>query len=1491
MVAIRLPAYRRDRFVNRAPELKMVREAVTRLLEGGETVPLVFTGERGTGKTWLLWHLRDMLAEEPFRDRADVAYFDLRAILTEHRDDQEPLRFAYYLLFRLADLSGRTRRELGITAAEVSYNVMQAVAGQEKPLVVLVDHVFEVADERWEPVRTVERYVLGPLATLANVLLVLTGRGRPYPFASPELRIDAKWVELKPFDRDTTEEQVEKLDPEAAARAAEIHALSGGNPLVSAIVCREPEREEALEKAVAALVEAVPEEERDKATVLLMALSPLRIVHEAFVGPMLTTYDRSMGDYPSHEAVRLLLRWAFLNWDTHKHLYVLDEQVRRVVENYLQVTKEEVWRSLHEKAVEIFSKWAEASPVLKEELAYHEQVLKGNGNLLNPPSQPSSPDGLPHDQQVLKANYEPVCPSSEPEGFGRSPAQGGAMTRQTTEEFRAARRTPHLVGRKRELAGVEAALDARGTPYLLYICGPGGIGKTRFVEEVLSGCSHRPGFRVAAEIVDLYHTRTHTVEGLTRELKRVLARDRGEFQRFEKDYNRLQGLFMTGVPTDVDIHEQRLRVGDAFIADLKDLARKHRVVLALDTAERLLPQADPTAEPLGLGQEYPHVWAWLMERFLPALVEIQDIVVLLAGRPDPALVLKDIQGIAGLEGEAVTLQGLDEGEVEAYVEEMVRAAEAEQDEETARRLQILDAGRRKALYRVLCEVDKKGEPFGARPIMLALVLDHLISAGRLSPKLREVLRHPEQATQVNRREVEADLVAGFMELASPLDQAIQALAWLRKGANPELLARAANLRRDGDWDVETAKQWLDEIRALRLSFVKTRPADDRVFLHDEMYDLFQRHMLDPVTRPWERGKMWDRIHDYYRQQMRSLRGEIRRQYLPTAASISPKVFQAIFEKRAALQDAMVEDAHYALYLQGDLEQGFTQYLLYAEEALGAYDESLDMMLGAELLSTVEQERTYARQESEQASQDQVRRYWQERVKRLEALWEERIVPDAAVRWVKRLVQRGRYADALRLAEALGGEQRDLLGPHPLVRVDLAAWRGVTYAYEGRYGEAEKTLNQALNELKAMGQDSAAWRQLLFGRVLNNLGYVARHQGQVLRASRVYEEALTYWRNIGLALEQANTLNNLAYALAQQGQFSNARRLARDALGLRQELGPQGPVVLSLTTQVEIDVLAGNYAEAERLAERALALAQSIEFPRGEGLGALALTSVYRFLADPEQGETPEARWGLLEKTLRRANEAQHIFEEKEEWEGLFRARYGRALALREQCRLTRAGAIRKWTPEELHNARREADRRLKEIALEARERERWDLYLDAEMGRAWLHYYLQEDMDGYLKDLDEDIRKWVPDYLIERGRWPGVTEGRVLGVFAQLGRYHVLRGLVALDKAEKGGRAKHAERLEEAGTEFALAFEYDRHISEEFRDLHRAMAVVYDRLRGFNIDELLAVFGGVRAAWETRMPQWGGPGNIRHYTDLLFWRLLEQHFGTHEALQSLARGF
>ena len=376
---IKLPKYSPKKFVNRRQEIDLVMKQVHALLqrERPDTRTIIFTGERGTGKSWLLAHLR----KKELGALSGLLTFEFN--LQEY-DDWGPILAVADILRRLDDAIGKRNSELGITLADKSRNLMQDVRQslEKHVLVLLVDHVYE---SDWKLLAALEDYVLGPLAVEPRTLIVMAGRGRAYPWKTPELRLKARFKKLEPFSEEQfTKKQLEKQQKKALSRAEKIHQISGGNPLANYLLATYEDTATALDKVIDGMLETVPDEQRHRVRDYLEALCVLRSFDEERIPTMLAAYykDDTYRNWPYAQSRRVretLVKWAFARWDADKGGYVLDELTRKLLERYLETAQPDRWERLQRAASQLYEEWAHDYPRTRarwqREVQYHAQYL------------------------------------------------------------------------------------------------------------------------------------------------------------------------------------------------------------------------------------------------------------------------------------------------------------------------------------------------------------------------------------------------------------------------------------------------------------------------------------------------------------------------------------------------------------------------------------------------------------------------------------------------------------------------------------------------------------------------------------------------------------------------------------------------------------------------------------------------------------------------------------------------------------------------------------------------------------------------------------------------------------------------------------------------------------------------------------------------------------------------------------------------------------
>jgi hypothetical protein len=329
-------------------------------------------------------------------------------------------------------------------------------------------------------------------------------------------------------------------------------------------------------------------------------------------------------------------------------------------------------------------------------------------------------------------------------------------------------------------------------------------------------------------VIDLYHVDVHTPEGLIRRITQMLGP--WSFPETEKLLAELDRARVAGDMDAASRHSKALRTMaiQEFMALTVD-----GVVVAFDTMEVLMYEHDPFQEELGEEIQILSAGEWLFKSFFPALDG--NVMVLLAGRPGDLTerleTLRDQN--SRILVKHTLLEALEEEETREYLKVVAQAEGKRGDGDAAARLWAFCEERGGVVHFLT----------GGRPILLALVADMVAHGWALPPSFSRPLDElKQQGVEVWGPEVEKALIVRIQESPTPIGDTIRMLAWLRKGATPDLLAGIMDLRTPaGEWDKYTATGYLDQVAQLAL--VKVRPGDRRVFLHDEMYTLLERHVL------------------------------------------------------------------------------------------------------------------------------------------------------------------------------------------------------------------------------------------------------------------------------------------------------------------------------------------------------------------------------------------------------------------------------------------------------------------------------------------------------------------------------------------------------------------------------------------------------------------------------------------------------------------------
>ncbi len=723
--------------------------------------------------------------------------------------------------------------------------------------------------------------------------------------------------------------------------------------------------------------------------------------------------------------------------------------------------------------------------------------------------------------------------------------------------------TPHAVGRDRELQAIKEALERPGRETaILYFIGPGGIGKTRLIEE---GAKLAPPSVLVSPVIDLYHAEAHSVAGLQQLLANGLDPQEQHFAAYREKSADIERRRTGGVGISP---EERAALIETFLQDYRDLASQQRLALRFDTTELIQRESDRVQEVCELETSYLEIRDWLLQ----VLPQLPNTVVLLAGRP-PAPLREELRTLAERPGacsfQDFELGGLSPAACGAYLAEL---------QEQEPRLQDIP----EEVWALAWQYSE------GHPIRLSLVIDLVLNGRDIADLFPP--HYEASAGNLPVADIDQYLMEQLLDVPGPDRSLLIYLALARKGLDAGLLHTL-----EPEWSSEECQARLDALR--RFTFVKGHAGTAQLFIHDELYTLFDRYRL---RKRQEYVETYRRIYHYYEQ------------------CLADKPSSAPLLKPDAL--------YYALQI--DPWEGFWRvYLPWAEEAVRAGDSALDMRLRDALLHFLHDSREDA---------------WVAR--RLPAALLER---DAAVRWCRRYLGQGEHQRAIEIAQRI--EESQMLQGDPLYAAALTIVWAEAAVYVSGEEPVEGKLQEALAALEAWnpkGENDPRswWRSRLLGRARNNLGYYYWVLGQNKRAMAEYRRAIWHFHEADIKDERAATLTNLGFIYVQLGLAIEAEATLRDAISLRKS-GPPVPLALSLNTLGLAYTYDDRPGQGARCCEEALKIFEDLQHLRGQGLAHLALGLTHRKHGEEWKEElcSPEEAEGFFKTAQEHLEQAKDIF--------------------------------------------------------------------------------------------------------------------------------------------------------------------------------------------------------------------------------------------------------
>lgn len=951
---------------------------------------------------------------------------------------------------------------------------------------------------------------------------------------------------------------------------------------------------------------------------------------------------------------------------------------------------------------------------------------------------------------------------------------------------------PELVGRTQLLDQAVQALQS-GKKRVAFLIGRGGIGKTRVLQAIIKKLHGSSAVQVVEREVDLYHTEMHTTNGLADALYQAspfLVND-----ACAKMYEQLIQQWVTGLGAgSADLRREHL---DLFAKILSTACQQRPVVLALDTAERLiygLPHL-----PDYLRQQMAGAWSWLLN----LLDKNPNLRLLIAGRPAAEPLCRELEAKLGADLVLrLDIEPLRTDEGLAYFAAVEQEAQRREDTNLLLRLGELGEDLRRQAVQWA----------GGVPIRLALMIDYLAMGGALP----DLTTTPQTAW-------EAFFFDQLRE--SPFYDILVALGRLPKGADPELVCRVLGCTVPTKGEVE--KALTNDIR--RFTFVKVLNVPglgERYFLHDEMYRLFREQVFNRPTDAAAAERAYEAIADYYEEQLKTWRQETAALFRPVEDGYQNTVDGAKLSKLYRQQMALcTADVYYAL--RQDSSKGFRRRYRYTRDADLSGNVALDYALQAELLAFLGEQNGGRNGGT------------------LPPEFEGLLMMRPVVRaWVEEDYERA-------LTEAANlRQQADAALQDDLNAAILNTWEAYALIYLGRdLDKAENMLGEAIagaTQHLTAPNPTRAWRaKAILAFASRVRGYLYDGQERLDKAEEDYKRAVPLWREINLQIELATTLKDLAYSLGLKGEFDPSRRLVWDALDLYRNLASIGNVGLALNAQALIRLMDGDYQEAIEGSRRAWRLGQAIGNRRLQGLAGLALAEALRRSVGPGTLPPLPRKLEVLEEALGYAQEALRQMELTGERAYIIQAHIELGCNRRNLVHLCSEHPELGKTEAEIEAYKRESADWLREAAAQAAKIGNTGLQLDALVNLGWLGYFARDE--GLIAEATWAVRQAAAAlYPDPQAAHPRLTDANrhFISHWEQIGKHYTMRGGIAY-RAFQAAPAQGKDHLVEAGRLWTYALFFNSLKGTNYDHYRRAKDFIYQRLRSLNKDELTHVAHGV----------------------------------------------